>query len=284
MKLLRLINTSSLIVKFVVALLVFFLISCEHKHIQPLRIAENYLDHNNIDSAQYYLELVLKEDSNHVFALNQLAEIHFNKVQVGKAFEYLKKSVQIDSTDALIHLKIAEINVFLGKYQDVFSNVNKALRINERMPSAYFMKGVAYKHIGDTLKAISSLKTAIEVEHNFFPVYYELGLLLTLKGDSMGIEYYKNGVEIKPDDMDLLMSLAWSYQQFGRIRESEDCYRKLLIKSPNHELGLFNYAVLKHQLNQNDTALILVNKLLKSHPADQKSIQFKQVLQSNFLE
>ncbi len=282
--LLRLMKTNSLIVKFTLGLLVIFSISCELKHAEPLRIAENYLNDNNIDSAQYYFELALNEDSNNFSALNQLAEIHFKKVQVGKAFEYLKKSVQIDSTDALIHLKIAEINVFLGKYQDVFSNVNKALRINERMPSAYFMKGVAYKYIGDTVKAISSFKTAIEVDHDFYPVYYELGLLLTLQNDSTGIEYYKNGVEIKPGDMDLLMSLAWSYQQFGRINDSEDCYRKLLIKSPNHELGLFNYAVLKHQLNQNDTALILVNKLLKSHPADKKSIQFKKVLQSNLIE
>ena len=74
-------------------------------------------------------------------------------------------------------------------------SINKGLLIDDKKPNGYFMKGVAYKHIGDSAKAISSFKTAIEIDHNYYPVYYELGLLLTLKKDSLALSNHSLPVQ-----------------------------------------------------------------------------------------
>ncbi len=226
--------------------------------------AQAYLIKNNLDSAEYFFNQVLAKDSNHIESINKLAEIHFRKVEIGKALKRFEQSVSIDSSDAEIHLKIAEIKLFLGDYKEVFSSINKGLRVNNKLPEGYFMKGVAYKHLGDTTKAISSYKTAIELKHDYAEVYYELGLLLTLQKDPLAIDYYKNGIEVSKEDNGLKLSLAWSYDVFGKLKEADEIYKSVLTEEPDFPEGKYNYAIFKKNLNQLDTSLILCNEALEA--------------------
>ncbi len=247
------------------AFLLLILFSCNkvEKTESNLNKAQTYLLQNNLDSAEYFFSMVLAKDSNHIESINNLAEIHFRKVEIGKALKRFEQSVSIDSTNAAIYLKIAEIKLFLGDYREVFKSINKGLRIDNKLPEGYFMKGVAYKHIGDTVKAISSYKTAIELKHDYAEVYYELGLLLTLQKDSLAIDYYKNGIEVSPDDYGLKLSLAWSYDVFEDYKAADNIYKSVLTKEPDFPEGKYNYAIFKKKLNQLDTSLILCNEALE---------------------
>ena len=223
---------------------------------------ETFYSEGNLDSAQFYYSKILESDSNNTKAINQLAEIHFRKVEIKTSLMFLTRSISIDSTNEESYFKIAEIKLFFGNYKDVFKNINKGLKINERKPEAYFMKGVAYKHIGDTNKAISSFKTAIELKHDFAKVYYELGLLLTLQRDSVAIDYYKRGIEVSSNDAGLKYCLAWSYDQFNKLTEADKAYNKVVSDFPYYIEAKGNYATFKYKLNQVDTALLLCNQVL----------------------
>lgn len=249
-----------------VLLIAFFLSlnSCNPKNntASYLLKGQAFFYNSNLDSAQFYFYKILESDSNNAEAINQLAEIHFRKVEIGKSLMFFNRSISIDSTNEESFFKIAEIKLFLGDYKSVFININKGLRINERKPEAYFMKGVAYKHIGDTNKAISSFKTAIELKHDFAKVYYELGLLLTLQNDPLAIEYYKRGIEVSPEDTGLKYSLAWSYNRFNNFGEADKAYNNVVREFPSYVEAKSNYAVFKYNLNQVDTALLLCNQVL----------------------
>ena len=239
--------------------------SCDSKNniSSDLLKGQAFLSLGNLDSAQFYYYKILESDSNNNIAINQLAEIHFRKVEIGKSLTFFNKSVSVDSTNEDAYFKIAEIKLFLGDYKSVFININKGLRINDRKPEAYFMKGVAYKHIGDTSKAISSFKTAIEINNDFAKVYYELGLLLTLQNDPLAIEYYKRGIDVSPKDVGLKYSLAWSYDQFKKYKEADKAYNNVVSQFPFYTQAKSNYAVFKYNLNQVDTALFLCNQILE---------------------
>tara|TARA_Y100001933_G_scaffold7745_2_gene7071 strand:- start:1126 stop:2064 length:939 start_codon:yes stop_codon:yes gene_type:complete len=236
---------------------------------------EDFLSEGNIDSAQFYYYKILELDSNNSIAINQLAEIHFRRVEIGKALTFFNKSISLDSTNEEAYFKVAEIKLFLGDYKSVFININKGLRVNDRRPEAYFMKGVAYKHIGDTTKSISSFKTAIELEHDFAEVYYELGLLLTLQNDSQAIDYYKRGIEISPEDAGLKYSLAWSYDQFEKQKDADKMYAIVLKQYPSFIQAKSNYAIFKYKLNQIDTALLLCNEVLKDDSLNYSTLNLK---------
>ena len=249
-----------------VVLIAFFwsLCSCNSKNntSSDLLKGQSFFRKSNLDSAQFYFYKILGSDSNNAVAINQLAEIHFRKVEIGKSLMFFNRSISIDSTNEESFFKIAEIKLFLGDYKSVFININRGLRINERKPEAYFMKGVAYKHVGDTNKAISSFKTAIELKHDFAKVYYELGLLLTLQNDPLAIDYYKRGIEVSPKDAGLKYSLAWSYNEFNNLGEADKAYNNVVREFPSYVEAKSNYAVFKYNLNQADTALLLCNQVL----------------------
>jgi|TARA_B110000259_G_scaffold73760_1_gene86813 tetratricopeptide (TPR) repeat protein len=260
--------------------IVFFLIGCSDrtdidKVNQFYSEGSEFLEKGKIDSALYSFKSVLKIDSNHLLAINSLAEIHFRKIEIGKALHLFEKSALLDSTNAQIHLKIAEIKLFIGDYKEVFKNINKGLRLNDQLSHGYFMKGVAYKHIGDTVKAVSSLKTAVELNDKLTAVYYELGLILTLKKDSSAIFYYKNGLEIDPVNLDLLYSLAWSYSEFGKLKEAEGVYQELLTLDKNYSSAKFNWAVIKFNKLEYDSCLILLNELLVAEPLNEEVLNVK---------
>lgn len=254
------------IIFLVVLFTVFFfsLNSCVNKNNNAFFLLKGetfYID-GDLDSAQFYFSKILESDSVNISAINKLAEIYFRKVEIGKSLEFFKRSILIDSTNEETYFKIAEINLFFGNYKSVFKNINKGLRINNRKPEAYFMKGVAYKHIGDTTKAISSFKTAIELKQDFVKVYYELGLLLTFQDDSLAIDYYKRGIDISPEDGGLRYSLAWCYDHFNQFSAADKAYGKVIKDFPNYIEAKSNYAAFKYSLNQVDTALLLCNQIL----------------------
>ncbi len=274
-------NSCAIFIYFVVLIFSgvnFYSCSVPENIEQKIILSQKYITNDKLDSAQVILETAITLDPSNVILLNQLAEIHFRKLEIGKALIFYNKSVLLDSTNADVHFKIAEIKLFLGDYKEVFNSINKGLRIDERKPRAYFMKGVAYKHIGDTVKAISCLKTAIEIQNNFSPVYYELGLLLTYQKDSLAIDYYKNGIDLNPDDPGLLSSLAWCYEQFNKTTEANKTYYKLLTKFPNYKLGKTNYALFKLGLKELDTALVLCNEVLEMDSLDYRGLNLKGII------
>lgn len=274
-------NSCAILILFVTLLFLginFYSCSVPENIEQKIILSQKYISNDKLDSAQVILETEITVDPSNVILLNQLAEIHFRKVEIGKALSFYNKSALLDSTNEDVHFKIAEIKLFLGDYKEVFNSINKGLRIDERKPRAYFMKGVAYKHIGDTLKAISCFKTAIEIQNDFSPVYYELGLLLTYQKDSLAIEYYKNGIEINPGDPGLLSSLAWCYEQFNKPIEANKAYYKLLTKFPNYKLGKSNYALFKFGLKEADTALVLCNEVLRIDSLDYRVLNLKGII------
>lgn len=268
---------TSLFMAVIVVLFVFVLNSCNSMNTNDLDLlkGKDFLSEGNLDSAQFYYYKILELDSNNGIAVNKLAEIHFRKVEIGKALAFFNKSISIDSTNEEAYFKVAEIKLFLGDYKSVFININKGLRINDRRPEAYFMKGVAYKHVGDTTKSISSFKTAVELDHDFAKVYYELGLLLTLQNDSQAIDYYKRGIEVSPRDAGLKHSLAWSYDQFEKYKEADKMYAVVLKQFPSFTQAKSNYAVFKYKLNQIDTALLLCNEVLKDDSLNYFTLNLK---------
>lgn len=267
--------------KYVSFFFVFcILFSCSSKHqVKDLiQEGEQFLSENMLDSAQRRFEMICRLDSFNLKALNHLGDIHFKKVEIGKSFRYFTRSIRADSIQPDVYLKLAEIKLMLGKYREVFQTINKAFKINSQLPHGYFMKGVAYKHIGDTTKAISSFKTAIELRHDFSPVYYELGLLLTLKNDSLALPYYENGLRLTPNDVGLKASFAWALDQFNRPIQANKIYFETVRDFPNYMEVKSNYAVFKNKIGEIDTALILCNQLLNKAPRNEKILNLKGII------
>lgn len=232
-----------------------------------LGLGEYYLNTKMVSKGFDCLEKSFDLDSNNYDLALRISDFYFKGINIRKSEEYLKQCIRIDSTQTKPYLNIAQLNIFKANYKDAFGYINKGLRIDKYLTQAYFMKGVCYKHIGDTTKALSSFKTAIEIDPEYFLPYTEIGLLLTMKKDSNSFYYYKNALGIYPQNRDAWFGLGWSYQMLDKKELAIKEYEAFLQAYPNHENANFNIGLLYLFFENTINAKKYFNKVvsLQSH-------------------
>ena len=105
------------------------------------------------------------------------ADVFFAANETRKAKELLEIIVRKfpKNTDGL--LKLGELYFFVKQYDNAFVKINDALKVDENLAKAYYLKGSIYKEIGDTAKAVSSLETAIDQDNKNLGAFLDLGLI-----------------------------------------------------------------------------------------------------------
>jgi tetratricopeptide (TPR) repeat protein len=181
----------------------------------------------NLDStkAEYYITL---------------ADVYFasNKTRYSK--EMLEAAVKKfpENTEAL--LKLAELFFLVKQYENSLTYINKALKIDENISRAYYLKGSVYKELGDTTKAISSITTAVEQDNTYFNAFLDLGILYASRKNPLAFEYYNTALRLKPNDENVLYDKAKLLQDLDKIDESIGIYEQLLYIYKNNKDALYN--------------------------------------------
>lgn len=169
-----------------------------------------------------------------------LADVYFasNKTRYSK--DMLESAVKKfpDNTDAL--LKLGELYFLVKQYENAFTYINKALKIDENIARAYYLKGTIYKELGDTTKAISSMRTAVDQEPGYFNAVFDIGVLYAARLNPMALEYYDNALRLKPNNEDVLYAKAKFFQDAGKINECIILYDQILTLNKNNEYVLYN--------------------------------------------
>jgi tetratricopeptide (TPR) repeat protein len=72
----------------------------------------------------------------------------------------------------------------LQQFEQAFQYLNDALRLDDQLHEAYWMKGKIYATTGADEKALSSYQTAIEVNPDFYEGFITLGIFLAERSDA----------------------------------------------------------------------------------------------------
>ena len=90
---------------------------------------------------------------------------------------YLDNCIKEDPDIIPARLLRAKIFLFEKKTEEAMKLANQVLKIDKRIPEAYFIKGMIYHFLGNSNLASSSYQTAIEVDPNYFDAYIHMGML-----------------------------------------------------------------------------------------------------------
>ena len=138
--------------------------------------------------------------------------------------------------------------------------INDALRVNDRLDEAYFLKGRLYLETGDTVTAVSSFQTAIEVNPDRYDVFIQLGLLYAAADEDLALEYFRTARSLRPNSIEALYDEAVYLQEHGianpaRYRQSLDLYDRILELDATNASAAFNKGfVFLEYLTQYDSA------------------------------
>lgn len=173
----------------------------------------------------------IRIDSTDVGNYLSLVDIYFsqNQTRLAKDLLLIIEQKFPRNTEAL--LKLAEMYWLVRQYQNGIDYVNKALRIDEHLARAYYIKGGIYRESGDTTRAISSLVTATEQNTRYIDAYYDLGVIYSARKNPVAFQYFENVLRINPDHPDAAYGRAKLLQDLGRIDDAVTAYKELSEKS-----------------------------------------------------
>jgi tetratricopeptide (TPR) repeat protein len=159
---------------------------------------------------------------------------------------------------------LANVYCILEDYDSAFKFINKALKINPRFRDAYILKGSIYRLLGNFKLAVSSYETAVQQDPEFYQGYIMLGALYEWKQDPLCIEYYTTAYQLQPKNTDVIYSLAYGKQMFGKENSAKKLYRKMIHLDSLYYVAYFQIGYIK-QFSENDldSALFYYNKTVE---------------------
>lgn len=172
-------------------------------------------------------------------------DIYFAKQQFDLALAEFDTCSKYSPEFTECALKSAEIHLYFRRYAEALEQINNALRRDEYIPRAYFMKGMLYAETGDTALAASSYQTATEVNPNYYEAYIALGFLYAAAKNDLAIEYYSTAITLQPRSVEALYDKAIYLQDTGfrdsaRYEEAMLLYDKIIEIDPDNAAAYFN--------------------------------------------
>jgi tetratricopeptide (TPR) repeat protein len=228
---------------------------------------QNYVD------AMKDIERAIIADSAHSEIYLLKGDMHFKMLNEKEAYKEYEHCLAFDANNTDCLLKKAAIDILLKNYSLAINHINAALKINETLPYAYYLKGRMYKETGDTTLACSSYQTAIEVDPTYYDAYIEAGLLFHRQKHNLAKEYYNSAIELRPRTVEPWYNLAMFYQETGfKYKQNYQlafaAYDTIASIDPSFATAYFNKGFIHLEfLQQYDSAVVEFSKAIEKLPS-----------------
>lgn len=179
-------------------------------------------------------------DSTDVDHRIELGEYYYTKLLVDLAREQLERAIELDPRQVRARLKLAEIELVLRHYKPAMELVNAALRLENDNARAYYLKGWIHKEAGDTALAISSLRTAVEQDPEYYDAFIQLGLLHAARRDPLAAQYYATAIDLRPQSVEAWYNKGMYHQERGQDSLAMSCYDRITEIDPGNALAPYN--------------------------------------------
>ena len=208
----------------------------------------------------------------------QRAQMHYDAKAYDKAITDLDKAIQLDSLkpeyyhllsdtymdyyrskDALVVmmraatrfpkriptlLKLSETQLILKMNEVSLETVAKIFSIDPDHPEGHFMKGMNFRAMGETDRAINAFQTATELNPEMVDAWLIAGDLFFEKGLPIAIDYYDAALRIDPENTSALHSKAYYLQNNGRDNEAIQLYKEINVIDKKYLDAYLNAGIL----------------------------------------
>lgn len=236
------------------------------------------------DAALSHLKQVGPESRFYPNAMIQQAGIYNQKNQPDKAVSVLEKALaNLENGDAADKIKIIKfLSAFyqdrraFGKAADI---LERGLAVNDADTDLHYELGVVYDRMGKKDKAISQMKTVIDLDPEYADALNYLGYTYVDSGIKLdkAEDLIRKALELKPDNGYILDSLGWLYFKRGRYEKALGYLEKAAEKVPDDSVILEHLGDVYLKRNQTEKAMDAYQRALmkKQDASDRASIEAK---------
>lgn len=201
------------------------------------------------DAALPLILEALAGDSTNPSYLMLGADILMDQGNALQAIQLMQNGVAAHPENPDFTLRIAEIHLYVERPEEAIGFANDALRIDPYEPYGYFLKGYAYKMMGDTVKALSNFQTSVEQDPTFYDGHLQLGLLLSRQRDDLALLSFENALRIDPRSREAHYGIGYHHQFKGDFQAAIRAYRDMLQIHPSDEEAFYNIGYCYLQLD-----------------------------------
>lgn len=166
--------------------------------------------------------------------------IYYDDKKFEDAFRSYQSAVELDNKHVEALLKLSSLELALENYQLALDMVNKALKVEPMNADAYYLKGFIYLNGGDTAIAISSYRTAVEVNSDHYNTYIMLGKLYALEKHEYAGDYYDNALRIRPNSVEALYNKGVYLQSIEEYDEAYFLYDQIIELDSSSYFAYYN--------------------------------------------
>ncbi len=174
------------------------------------------------DVAKIDFEFTVKKNPKFPDAWNFLG---LSKSYIGDlpgAMEDFSKAIKLDPKFAEALLNRGSGYLEQNENDKAFDDFNKAAKLSPNNPEILFNRANAYKAKGDLANAIIDYKKAADLGIKTYDLYYRMGnCYYQQKNYNEAVNSYSAGLQLEPDNLDLLNNRAVALNDAGRIIESQ---------------------------------------------------------------
>ena len=219
------------------------------------------------DGARAYRLDSSRLDTRILYAQALLNKPKYTTEDIFRAQNQFKYIIKKDSKNPKALVGLANTYSFFQDNEKAFKYINQALRIDPKFRDAYLLKGSIYRNLGNFERAVSSYETAVQQDPDFTVGYLWLGSLYEMKQDPICIEYYTTAYRLEPKNPDVIYSLAYAKQMFGKEKAATSLYRKMIRIDSTYYDAYFQIGYMKQFSEEDlDSAMFYYEKVMEIEP------------------
>lgn len=207
-----------------------------------------YIDLKRFEEALTDMRSVLSLDSTKSAYYITMADLSMAANRTFNAKMFLERAITIDPENHEASLRLAELNFIVRRYPESLEILNKLISKDKSDTTALLMRGFIYKENGDTNRAISDFRTAVESNPEFYSAYHQLGMIFQLRNDPICEGYFSNAIRIRPNSEEALYGRGLWYQEHDEYDKAIQDYTSIIKINPGNKSAHFNLGYL-HQVH-----------------------------------
>lgn len=214
-----------------------------------LKRARLHQEYGDLELAISDVDRAIKVDSIFPEFYLLKAELLKKQGKYQESKEALDKCMFVDNNNVKARVELGWMALISQNYDQALDYADAALKIDLYSAESYYLKGMIFEQKRDTTLAISSYKTAIEQENDYYEPYIQLGLLHYNEPNELAKGYFKNALRIRPESLEALYDYAIYCQDTEEYNEAIETYHKILkikeYREPYFNLGYIHQEYLK---------------------------------------
>jgi tetratricopeptide (TPR) repeat protein len=163
----------------------------------------------------------------------------FDHKDITASLPYIQRAIALNPADPKAHIKVAKMLLYLKKYNEAFAELNIVLRQNVHDPEPYFIKGLAYKGMRDTARAISSFLTALQEGPEDKEAMIQLGQMYSYRNNPIALKYFENAYRLDTNDVFPMYAIGVYYQNNKEFEKAKAAYKDCILHD-NQYAGAYN--------------------------------------------